>query len=517
MLKLKINWKYFGFILLIAVTLTKVILPQNNKPFLQFEKQLLQGLDAAFKFDFEKSEKIFNSLIEKYPDAPASYHFKSIPYLWKYLDNKNDSDYVRFINLSDSTIKKANDLLESDSVDTFLYYILGSSYSSRAVAFTRQESYLDAVLATKKSFSYLNNTVLIDSTYYDAYMGLGLFNFMIAQTPPALKWAMRITGIEGEKDKGIEFLKLAADKGKFSKVEAIFYLSQILTEYYAENDKAEELLTSLNANYPKNLLFKYSIASFYLKLSRLEKSEIILNRIISSSDTNFSQLTRYSILSIGNIYFYRNNFDEASSYYQIFLSDSSEDYYRGIASLRLGLCYSFSGDSLNAVKYFELADEGNSDIDDDRYAKIIGERYLENPPDSLLRKIIFIKNLKEAGKFSEAQDSLLNLPRAGLSKSQHAEINLCLSDVSFHLDSLTQAYSYALSAIANDEGAKWIQPFAYYFAARASLELNYLTDAKKYIEKIKEYSDYFYENKLANMLNAVEYKLKMLEDAEQQH
>ena len=187
MLKLKISWKYFGFILLIAVTLTKVILPQNSKPFLQFEKQLLQGLDAAFKFDFEKSEKIFNSLIEKYPDAPAGYHFKSIPYLWKYLDNKNDSDYVSFINLSDSTIKKANDLLESDSVDTFLYYILGSSYSYRAVAFTRQESYLDAVLATKKSFSYLNNTVLIDSTYYDAYMGLGLFNFMICSDSACFK------------------------------------------------------------------------------------------------------------------------------------------------------------------------------------------------------------------------------------------------------------------------------------------------------------------------------------------
>ena len=107
---------------------------------------------------------------------------------------------------------------------------------------------------------------------------------------------MRMTGIEGEKDKGIEFLKLAADKGKFSKVEALFYLSQILAEFYAEYEKAEELLTSLNKKYRKNLLFKYSLASFYLKLSRLEKSEIILNRIISSSDTNFRQLIRYSNL-----------------------------------------------------------------------------------------------------------------------------------------------------------------------------------------------------------------------------
>ncbi|RKY96525.1 MAG: hypothetical protein DRQ13_05775, partial [Ignavibacteriae bacterium] len=214
------------------------------------------------------------------------------------------------------------------------------------------------------------------------------------------------------------------------------------------------------------------------------------------------------------IYFYRNNFDKASSYYQIFLSDSSEDYYRGIAALRLGICYSFSGDSLNAAKYFELTDEGNTDIDDDRYAKITGERFLENPPDSLERKIIFIKNLKEAGKYNEALDSLLNFPKVGLSKSQLAEINLYLSDVSFHLDSLTQAYSYALSAIANDEGENWIQPFAAYFVARVSLKLNYLEGAREYLEKAKEYSNYFYENKLANMLNAVEYKLKILEDAE---
>ncbi len=513
MLKLKISLKYFGFILLMAITLTKVNLPQNRIPFPQFEKKLLQGLDATFKFDFEKSEKIFNSLIENYPDAAAVYHFKSIPYLWKYLDNKNDSDYVSFINLSDSTIKKANDFLNSDSVDTFLYYILGSSYSNRAMAFTRQESYMDAVLATKKSFFFLNNTILNDSTYYDAYMGLGLFNFMIAQTPPALKWAMRMTGIEGEKDKGIEYLKLAADKGKFSKVEALFYLSQIFAEFYGEYEKAEEILITLNKKYRKNLLFKYSLASFYLKISRLEKSENLLSGIISSTDTNFRQLIRYSNLSIGDIYFYRNNFDMASSYYQIFLSDSSEDYYCGIAALRLGLCYSFSGDSLNAAKYFELADEGNTDIDDDRYAKITGERFLENPPDSLQRKIIFIKNLKEAGKYNEALDSLLNFPKAGISNSLLAEINLYLSDVSFHLDSLTQAYSYALSAIANDESEKWVQPFASYFVARVSLKLNYPADAKKYLEKAKEYSNYFYENKLANMLNAVEYKLKMLEDA----
>ena len=89
-----------------------------------------------------------------------------------------------------------------------------------------------------------------------------------------------------------------------------------------------------------------------------------------------------------------------------------------------------------------------------------------------------------------------------------AEINLQLSNVSFYLDSLIDSYSYALSAIANDDAKPMVKVFAFYYAARVSLKLGYPADAEMYIEKIDNYSDYFYENKLANLINALEYKLK---------
>jgi len=494
-------------LILVLFAFTTTTLSQKNTITPRLEKQILKGLDEVYKFNFKKSEKIFNEVINVIPENPAGYHFKSIQYLWRYLDNKNDTDFVKFISLSDTVIEIVNDSFESNLSKAVINFVLGSTYSFRAMAFTRQENYLDAVWAAKKSFSYLNTAILIDSTFYDAYMGLGLFNFMIAQTPPALKWAMRITGISGDKDKGIKYLKLAANKGKFSKVDAQYYLSQILAEFYDDNKAAEKLLKDLNKTYPKNILFKYSLAVLYIKMKQLKNAENVLNKIILSKDTYFPQLIRYSKLSLGNIYYYRNEFEKAKSYYKSFIADSTEEYYRGIATLRLGLCYSFAGDNSDAEDYFALTDEGSLDIDDDRYAKYAGEKYLEKPPDLIRLKIEFIKNLIESGSYKKAKDSLLFFEKYKTPGPVLAEINLLRSNASYYLDSLTQSYSYALSVIGNNKAETWMKPFAYYYAARVSLNLNYLSDVAMYIAEAREYSDYIYENKLTNLLNVLENKL----------
>ena len=485
--------------------------PQKGILTSKLERKILSGLEATFNFEFSKSEKIFNQIIKSYPDNPSGYHFKSIPYLWRFLDNRNDSDLVHFLELSDTTIKKGNDLLLSNLDDPFLYFILGSAYSYRAMAFTRQENYLEAVLATKKSFAALNNSLITDSTFYDAYMGLGLFNFMIAQTPPALKWAMHISGISGDKQKGLDYLTLSVKKGKFTLVESKFYLSQILGEFYGEKGKSGKLLNNLVKHYGQNLLFRYSLANYYLKLPKLDKAENIVKKIVAIKDTSFKQLIRYSNLLMADIYFYRNKFNTAKNYYNVFLEDSSENHYRGIAALRSGLCYSFLSDTLNAEKYFGITDEGNIDIDDDRYAKVVGENYSDVFPDSLQLEIVFIKNLILSGRYNEARDSLLNVQKGKVPNSILAEINLHLSNVYYFLRDFTQSYSYALSAIGNDEGEKWIYPFANYYAARATAELNFTADAMDYIIKARKYSDYFFENKLDNMLGALEFKLKKVE------
>ena len=499
------------FFILLFIVLSQPSLHSQGKILnSRLEKKILYGLEQTFRFNFFRSEKTFDELIHDFPSNPAGYHFKSIQYLWRYLDNKNQSDYKKFITLSDLVINTEYDTLTNEIDNAFISYIIGASYSFRAMAFTRDEDYLNAVWAAKKSYSYLSNAIAVDSTFYDAYMGLGLYNFMIAQTPPALRWAMRISGIAGDKEKGIEYLKLAAKKSKFSKTEANYYLSQILSEFYEENEQAEKLLLQLTSKYPGNILFNYSLALLYTKISKFNKAEELLHRIVISKDSSFIQLKRFSTLSIGNIFFYRNNFKTAKSYYKVFVKDSSEDYYRGIAAFRLGLCLTFLDDSLSAAKYFNICDEGNTDIDDDRYAKYFGEKYLENPPDSLRLQIIIAKNLIESAKYKEAEKILLSFNKSKISESTIAEINLYLSNVSYHLGNVTQSLSYSLSVIQNKTATKWIKAFGYFYAARSSHKLEFLPDTFSYLEKARQFSDYFYENKLGNWINALEYRLQKL-------
>ena len=71
----------------------------------------------------------------------------------------------------------------------------------------------------------------INPENYDAYLGIGLFNFAAGQTPTAFRWALKLAGINGDTETGLSNIKVAAEKGKFSKVEAQYYYSQIASEY----------------------------------------------------------------------------------------------------------------------------------------------------------------------------------------------------------------------------------------------------------------------------------------------
>ena len=505
--------KYYLLTLLILcfTFLSPLICSQSISINKKLQTKILKGLDETYKFNFKRSERIFDKIIKQYPDNPAGFHFKSIPYLWRFLDSKNDSEKVVFDALSDSVTEKSLVFLETNPDDPFINFILGSAYFYRAMAAVRRESYLDVVWTTKKSFSYLDKSLAVDSSFYDAYLGLGLYNFMVAQTPPALKWAMDITGISGDADTGMKYLKLAGQNGVFAKVAAEFYLSQILSEFYQDYNQANSILTRLNKKYSKNLLFNYSLALLKIKMKDFRKAERILKKIILNKDTSFVQLKSYSNLSMGNIHFYKNEFDTAKYFYTNFLSNSTDNYFKGIAALRLGICYFVSGDTVSSQQYFELSDRGNSDIDDDRFASVTSEKFAENLPDTLQLKFIFIRNLIKSGKYKIAYDSLLSIEDSLLTNVNYiAKKNLLLSDVYFNLDSITQSYNRAIFAAKPDDTEKWIKPFAYYYAARASFAGSDISNAELLIEQAEEYKDYFYENDLNNSLNALKENIKRL-------
>ncbi|MFI5236448.1 MAG: tetratricopeptide repeat protein [Ignavibacteriales bacterium] len=487
----------------VVILLNVTVYSQSN-----LKNKISQGFSALYNFNFQSADKTFNEIIKNYPNNPAGYHYKSIHYLWYYLDNTNPYYLENFLALSDTAIEKAEILLEKDSTDLFNFYILGSVYANKTFAFTREENYVDAIFAAQKFYGYFNQILSRDSLYYDAYMGIGLYNFAISRAPQTWSWALSLSGVTGDKHVGLDYLETSVKKGKYSSIDSRFYLSQIYSEFLLKYPQAEGILLDLVTWYPKNLLFRFSLANLYLKKYDLKNATKYYKSVIDSRDTVFTQLKNYAGLFLGDILYSQGKYDESRSYLINFLEFSNEDRFKGITALKLGLSHLLEGDSLSALLYFEKTSEGNDDLDDDVFAEKKGEQYLKILPGTYELRLILIKNLIDSGKFGQALDSLENFVNLQISDSLRAEALLYMSEVNYNLGKHKKSLEYAVAVIHFDNCELWVKPFACYYAARVSKDLHSSVDAELFIEYAGNYKNYFYENKLKDKLNFLSFILK---------
>ncbi len=467
-------------------------------------KTVKKGLEYSYNFDWAKSDEIFQNLISKYPDDPRGYHFIASIYLWYYLSNQDKNNLKLFVAYSDTAIDKARVILNREPDDVDILYILGSDYSYRAIAFSKSEKFLDAVWASKKSESYLKRTLELDSTYYDAYLGLGLYNFAVGQIPSAFKWALNLAGIHGNKKIGLEYIEKTAKEGIISKVEAEYYLSQILSEYSDNFSLSDYYLKRLTKRYPSNLLFNYSYAVLNIKMRKLNEAGRILNKVLKSKDTTFRQIVSFSNFLMGDVFYKKNMFDSAKTYYENFIATSLDNDYKGIAYFRLAVCYEMTHERPEAKKYFGLTDQGNMDIEDDIFAKRRGKIYFKHPLSNTQKELIIAKNFIDSGNYKIAVDSLSSMLGDIKTDDLKAEVYLDLSEANFYLGHYKESLNYAItSKLLNTNEERWIKPFACYYAAKADEKLGDTTAVQNLIDEAKSYSDYDYQKKLKNLLFAL--------------
>ncbi|NWF88937.1 MAG: DUF3808 domain-containing protein [Ignavibacteriaceae bacterium] len=485
----------FLLFIIMTVSLSHFTYPQNHI------KEVKEGLELCYHFKWSQAEELFIKMINENPQKPVGYHHLSGIYLWYYLGNRSKEDFNNFIKYSDHAIETAKNTLNDSPENASVKYILGSNYMYRAIAFTREENYLDAVWASKKSETYLLEAIEIDPKLTDAYLGLGLYNFAVGQIPSAFQWALSLAGIKGDKEVGIQYIKNTAVNGNTSKVEAQYYLSQILSEVLFENEASLYYLKNLVRKYPENLLFNYSYAVLQVKERNLRDAQKTLLKIVNSDNEKFHQIISFSKFLMGDIFFRRNEFDSAKVYYHAFLNSSPTNDYTGIANYRLALSYELTDDRKNAEKYFKNSGRGNMDLEDDQYAKRKGEIYARRSLSENEINLVESINLIEAGKYSLAYDSLKILLGSVRTEWIKAEVLFYLAEAAFRLNKLEESFNFALEAKEiNSQDEKWIAPFAAYYAARVYHVKKDMRNFNEMIELIDDYNEYDYQNKLKNMV-----------------
>lgn len=256
--------------------------------------------------------KICEQVIEKYPDNPmgylgqaAVYHIVTLNYRVSYFDTKFDSITTLTIKIGNEAIKKYQD-------DEHAYFVLGAAYGFRGLLRIRKGQWFGAFRDGIKGVSNLMKAHEMNKTLYDVYYGLGLYYYWKSAKAKFLTF-LRL--MKDEREKGIEYLKIATEKGRLSATEAVFALIEI---YYYEDryQEALEAALSLKDEFINDPSWNYLTAKIFIKLKQWEQAKfyfIALLKLLEAAPFTANSYLAECHFGIAECNFELNDFETAKT------------------------------------------------------------------------------------------------------------------------------------------------------------------------------------------------------------
>jgi hypothetical protein len=117
-----------------------------------------------------------------------------------------------------------------------------------------------AALGTIKSARTLAEKLLAaDPSYYDAYLAIGVENYLLSVHPAPVRWLLRLSGAQTDKQEGLAKLRLTAEKGHYLAPYARLLLAVAALRDH-DRSRARELLAGLAQEFPHNPLYRRELA-----------------------------------------------------------------------------------------------------------------------------------------------------------------------------------------------------------------------------------------------------------------
>ena len=119
--------------------------------------------------------------------------------------------------------------------------------------------YLDSLKVLKTSRATAEQLLAIEPAYYDAYLAVGVENYMLSLKPAPVRWFLELNGAETDRDRGIQNLRLTAEKGHYLCPYARLLLA-VAALRNKDKTQARDILSKLASDFPRNRLYAEELA-----------------------------------------------------------------------------------------------------------------------------------------------------------------------------------------------------------------------------------------------------------------
>lgn len=246
------------------------------------QPELDRGFRQMYNLDFSGAHDTFHVYQTSHPDDPLGFVADAAAYLFAEFNRLHILESDLFIDdrkfdnrsrqMPDPAVKSAFEA-ELNRSDELVSKVLAASPDNANALFSRvlanglrgdytaliEKRNLASLGYMKTSRITAQKLLEVDPTCYDAFLAVGVENYLLGTTPAPVRWVLRMTGSQTDKQEGIQRLRLTAEKGYY-----LAPFARLLLAVAALRDKdkntARVLLAGLASEFPRNELYSRELA-----------------------------------------------------------------------------------------------------------------------------------------------------------------------------------------------------------------------------------------------------------------
>jgi tetratricopeptide (TPR) repeat protein len=271
----------------------------------------------------------------------------------------------RIDKLTDSIVSMCDQQIKANANNPNTYFARGYAKGMHSAFITLAfHSYVSAARQGLSSRQDSEEALRLDPNYADAKMAIGIQQFAVASLPRFLRIMIGITGVTGNKEKGLDLLRLCAADGIVNRVECRTSLALFL-RHDARYAEALSVMHGLAQEYPRDYLFRLEEANLAKDKGDGPTAIATYNRVLAdAAKPDYFTDPRLQMAYFGLAETQRGQnmiADAAQNYVNAASQPKCSDWVRRRAELAAGQMYDLLHQRDKAVEQYKRAAAPNGD------------------------------------------------------------------------------------------------------------------------------------------------------------
>ena len=343
---------------------------------------LTRGIDRLLNMELDQAAAEARA-IQQTPGGEAVGAFLATFVPVARLAEKEDAaaEVDQFLHALKPILERVQALEAERPRDAEVKLLAGMVWGAKATADGARRNLLAAYSGIKEAHRAFTEALALRPDLYDANYGLGVYEISVAQLPRLLRSAATWVLPPGDLNRGLDRLRLAAQRGTFTRPLAQMALFTQLVNGQQRYAEAATVGQALLDRYPNNPDLYFPLALSYSETGRHEEALRVARRLSARLETGappFSRemLPRYHQL-MGKVYMDMGEHASALRFFERAIERGNKRYawVTAWAWTRSGMIYDLAGDRPEAVRRYRKALE----VETESLAKEVAEEYLATP------------------------------------------------------------------------------------------------------------------------------------------